>query len=153
VALRAALSTLLKLLAPFLPFVTEEVWSWWQEGSIHRAAWPSVGDAGAGAAEAAGTTAGPSSLDAGRRVLAEIRRRKTEAGVSLRAPVAKAVVSGPPVVLALVEAAVDDLKQAGAVEDLQLSAGDARNGGEVAERVPGAGGSPLDQLAVEVTLA
>jgi valyl-tRNA synthetase len=109
-ALEAALSTLLRLFAPFLPFATEEAWSWWQEGSVHRAPWPSPSS----------SNGDPSVLHTARRVLAEIRRAKTEAGASLRAEVAKTTVSAPAPLLGAVEAAADDLRQSGAVTDLQL---------------------------------
>ncbi|MFC7613611.1 class I tRNA ligase family protein [Actinokineospora soli] len=61
-ALRSALSTLQRLFAPFLPFAAEETWSWWQDGSVHAAAWPSpAGHVDTGALAAAGS------------VLAEVR--------------------------------------------------------------------------------
>ncbi|HUE58984.1 MAG TPA: valine--tRNA ligase, partial [Acidimicrobiales bacterium] len=88
-ALRVSLSVLLRLFAPVLPFVTEEVWSWWQEGSVHGSAWPSAADLPG----SAGTDL--SVLEGASEVLAEVRRAKTEAGVSLRAPVAGVVLRAP----------------------------------------------------------
>jgi valyl-tRNA synthetase len=116
-ALRAGLSTLLRLFAPFLPFVTEEVWSWWQDGSIHRASWPAIPELDAG-------TGDPLVLDVAAEVLGGVRRAKTEAKKSLRADVTRAVVRGTPEQLAALEAARNDVTEAGRIAVLDTEPGD-----------------------------
>jgi valyl-tRNA synthetase len=106
-ALRAALAALLRLLAPYLPYACEEVWSWWRDGSVHRAPWPAPGLAPAGA--------DPAPLEAASLVIATIRRAKSQARLPLRAPVALAAVAGPPEPLAAARAAEADLAAAGRV--------------------------------------
>ena len=81
-ALAIALDTVLRLFAPFLPFVTEEVWSWWKTGSVHHASWPDPAPLRAAAAGTSGHL-----LDVAADVLSEIRRAKTEAKRSLRTEV------------------------------------------------------------------
>jgi valyl-tRNA synthetase len=121
VTLRIALETLLKLFAPFLPFVTEEVWSWWKTASIHRSAWPQA--APVRAAAGAETPAGL--LDTAGEVLSLIRKAKTQAQVSMRAPVATVSIVAGPDKLALIEMVEGDIRNAGVVESpLRLSEGD-----------------------------
>ena len=125
-ALALALSVLLRLLAPFLSFVTEEVWSWWQDGSIHRARWPDPAElepalvAGPDAARPDGAL-----LDVVAEVLSEVRRAKTTAKRSMRAGVRRLVVTGPADRLAAVAAARSDLEDAGGVSELVLAEGPA----------------------------
>jgi valyl-tRNA synthetase len=117
--LLSALSVVLRLFAPVLPFTTEEVWSWWQEGSVHRAAWPSTTEARAAVAPGpAGAAPDPGVLAAAATLLREIRRAKTEAGVSLRAPVASLTITDTEDRLAIFRLAEDDLRHAGAVDEL-----------------------------------
>jgi valyl-tRNA synthetase len=108
-ALAIALGVQLRLLAPFLPYVTEEVWSWWQDGSIHRAPWPASTDLGAAAAST------PALLDAVAAALIGIRGAKSQAKVSMKAPLARVEISGPAEQVALVEQAADDLRASGKV--------------------------------------
>ncbi|XVQ83489.1 valine--tRNA ligase [Microbispora siamensis] len=115
-ALRRALGVLLRLFAPFLPFVAEEVWSWWREGSVHRAAWPSPDEL----PEA--RHGDPAVLDAVAEVLRRVRRAKSEARLSMRAEVARLTVSGDRA--DLVRPAQDDLCAAGHVEEFVLEPGD-----------------------------
>jgi valyl-tRNA synthetase len=124
-ALAAALSVMLRLLAPVLPFVTEEVWSWWQSGSIHAASWPAVGDTGPGAAAADGVDpATDTVLEVAAEVLGLIRRAKTTAKRSMRAPVARLTVTDTPARLEALAAAEGDVRDAGGVVELVTRAGD-----------------------------
>jgi valyl-tRNA synthetase len=114
VALVQALSALLRLFAPFLPFAAEEVWSWWQEGSVHRAAWP-VPDAGDG---------DPELLSLAGEVIAAVRRAKTDAKVSMRSAVETLAVTGPAEVLARFGAIEPDIRLAGGIADTTTREGD-----------------------------
>ncbi len=108
-ALAIALHVQLRLLAPFLPYVTEEVWSWWQDGSVHKQAWPAATDLGSAAA------ADPAMLDAVARTLGGIRGAKSTAKVSMRTELVRADVTGPADAVALASAASADLRAAGKV--------------------------------------
>ncbi len=116
VALRAALSTIQRLFAPFIPFTTEEVWSWWQTGSIHLAVWPSVEMDGI----AAHDTGNPALLDVVCEVLAQVRRAKTEAKLSQRAGVEQLIVRAPAELHHAIEAGRADICDAGSVAQLQV---------------------------------
>jgi valyl-tRNA synthetase len=113
-ALRLALSAIHRLLAPFLPFTMEEVWSWWQDGSVHAARWPTVADVGGTGAAADD----PGILDAVSDVLARVRRVKTEAKVSQRAAIARCTVRAPASFLAALAPGTADLCAAGSIAAL-----------------------------------
>lgn len=107
-ALRTALSVLLRLFAPILPFVTEEVWSWWRHGSVHTASWPSTAELPLGG--------DPAVLAATGEALRQVRKAKSEAKASMRADVSRAVVRGAEVM----RIARPDLAAAGRIADLTL---------------------------------
>jgi valyl-tRNA synthetase len=115
-ALSLALSTLLRLFAPFLPFAAEEVWSWWQTGSIHRASWPDAASLRAVAGES-----DPLVLEEVAEVLARIRKAKSDVKASMRAAVDRVEVKGPAERLSRLRGAERDLREAGAITTLDLT--------------------------------
>ena len=111
-ALRQALDVLLRLFAPFLPFVTEEVWSWWQSGTVHAQSWPRPVELAVAAAGDPGVLTDTSVI------LSGVRKAKSEAKVSMRTDVLVARIAGPEASLAKVRAAQGDLAAAGRIADL-----------------------------------
>jgi valyl-tRNA synthetase len=114
---------LLRLLAPYLSFVCEEVWSWSNTGSVHRTPWPVRGEliAVSGTDEAA-----QRSVFHLTEALNAIRKAKTDQKVSVGTPVTEVIYfAGDEVArsLALVER---DLKAACRADGLSLRTGDPR---------------------------
>ena len=92
-AMLVALSTLLRLFAPFLPFVTEEVWSWWRPGSVHRASWPTSAEV---LAPIQGADAPAHAVrEATQGALAEVRRIKSMLKKPTKAVISRAVLPAP----------------------------------------------------------
>jgi valyl-tRNA synthetase len=111
--LLCALSVVNRLLAPYLPFAAEEVWSWWQPGSVHRAAWPV-------AREIERLTApdreAETSLAQAIDVLSEIRRQKSLDKRPLKARIARAVVRWDGAAIGRLPSVETDLRSAAGVD-------------------------------------
>jgi len=113
--LRLGLSVALRLLAPFLPFATEEAWSWWQDGSIHLAGWPDAAELG--------QMAGPGDdavLTAASAAIAAIRRAKSQARVPMKTPVPLLILTADQAGLDALSAAGRDVQAAGRVAAIEL---------------------------------
>jgi valyl-tRNA synthetase len=97
------------------------VWSWWQEGSVHRAAWPTASEL-----RDAAQGGDPAVLDVAGGVLAEIRKAKSAEKKSQRHEVLSLVVEDEPEVIATLQRAETDLRHAGVVTDLVFKEGNER---------------------------
>ena len=120
---RAALGitthTLLKLFAPFIPFVTEEVWSWWQEGSIHLQSWPKSSEI------ITNKSVGIDPLNNVTWILSEVRKVKTENKQSMKAEVKTLEIWAKTEVIEQVKDTQKDLIAAGNIKDLKLNVSDS----------------------------
>ena len=107
-ALVIAVDTFLRLLAPVLPYSTEEVWSWWKEGSVHAAEWPKAAPIAAIAGDVSFslvTTTGAA--------LSAVRKVKSENQVSQRTALSAAELTVPTGWAADLARAERDLRAAG----------------------------------------
>ncbi len=111
-AVETALRVMLRLFAPYLPFVTDEVWSWWQPGSVHRAAWPTEAEV---LAVSPRDHAAEDVLVSTQGLLAELRKKKSEAKRPMKAKIARAIVGNDAVVLERCRQGARDLAAAASV--------------------------------------
>ncbi len=118
VTLRTALSVLLRLFAPHVPFVTEEVWSWWREGSIHRARWPEASEV-----RVDGPDPDPLVYEVAAAVLGAVRKEKSAQKRSLATPATRVLVRDSADRLAALAQAERDVCEAGKIVLLECAAG------------------------------
>ncbi|GMV94767.1 MAG: valine--tRNA ligase [Candidatus Hydrogenedentota bacterium] len=109
-ALRLAHRALVRMLAPFLPYLAEEVWHWCysaDEGmhsSVHRSPWPSLSEF-----ESIPAPVTMETYDATIAVIDAVRKAKAESNLSMKAPVKGVAIEGSADVLRAIETTRDDV--------------------------------------------
>jgi valyl-tRNA synthetase len=143
-ALAQGLSILQRLLAPFVPFVAEESWSWTHEGSVHHAPFPGRNADAAGVELAApDDDATVDAFEFATEVMRGIRRAKTEKQTGMRTPVTRLTVHGDAAQLALFRAVAADVAAAGSVEKAEeIEGAEFRIEAELGEAPPKAPRNP-----------
>jgi valyl-tRNA synthetase len=124
----AALSVLLRLFAPFLPFVTEEVWSWWKEGSVHTSVWPTREELDSLLADDSAERQDTDQriYDWATTVLFEVRKQRSEAKQPMRVAITKVQIKVPKSVSVWMPHVEADLRAALRVNAFETIDGEPR---------------------------
>jgi valyl-tRNA synthetase len=126
--LAASLSVLLRLFAPFLPFVTEEVWSWWKAGSIHTSSWPTRGELDVLVADDSreARQRDQQIYDQATEVLFEVRKRRSEDKKPIKVPITGVILPDAFRSLIAIPQVEADLKSALRVKAFTIAAPDVQ---------------------------
>lgn len=111
-ALREALSVMVRLFAPFIPYAAEEVWSWWQAGSVHLAPWPTDSELS--------HYENSDLYELASAALILVRKTKSDAKLSMKAEITKATLSGPEELKYI----QGDLMAVGKISNLKIQTGE-----------------------------
>jgi valyl-tRNA synthetase len=108
------------LLAPFIPFATEESWSWWQEGSVHRSNWPESQDLAGfiGSQD-------PALLLLASQALIGIRKAKSDEKLSMKAEIQSLTIEAGALDIESLRTIESDLKSVGKIEDINYKVSEA----------------------------
>jgi len=122
--LRLLHRAIVRLFAPFLPYLTEEIWHWaygedkGMHDSVHCSPWPSLEEFAA-----IPPCAHEDLYAAAVAVMDAVRKAKADANLSMRAPVARVCVTGKAGTLEALKPAVEDLKGMLHIEIFDLTEG------------------------------